>query len=135
MYVYSSYFVVTILPLSKGIRFCYISDETSSLEKWKDYISKNPIEVYYPIDKPYSIELGVCEIPLSYNEVTNIFTDSDLLPKINAKYYRNFKKTVQNIQVNNDTLKNELVNIENRLTILENSNTSAVDVDESGATE
>ena len=52
-----------------------------------------------------------------------LFTDSNLLPQINAKYYRNFTKTIQNLQINNDTLKNELLSIENRLTALENANT------------
>ena len=49
------------------------------------------------------------------------------MPIINVKYYRNFITTIQNLQVNNDTLKNELSNIESRLTALENANTSVVD--------
>lgn len=93
----------------------------------KEYMKNNPTEVYYQLSTPYKIDLGPIDMPLSYDEVTNIFTDSDLLPTINAKYYRNFITTIQNLQVNNDTLKNELSNIESRLTALENANTSAVD--------
>lgn len=93
----------------------------------KEYMKNNPTEVYYQLSTPYKIDLGPIDMPLSYDEVANIFTDSDLLPTINAKYYRNFITTIQNLQVNNDTLKNELSNIESRLTALENANTSAVD--------
>ncbi len=106
-----------------------------SLEDFRTFLSNHTVETYYPLSAPYTIDLGPVEMPLSYNEITNIFTDNDLLPRINAKYYRNFKKTVKNLQVNNDALKNELISIENRLTALENANTSTVDVDESGVTE
>ena len=106
-----------------------------TVEDFKTLLSTHNTEVYYVLATPYEIDLGPVEMPLSYNEITNIFTDNDLLPRINAKYYRNFKKTVQNLQVNNDTLKNELMNIEDRLTALKNVNTSTVDVEESEVTE
>lgn len=62
-------------------------------------------------------------MPITYNEVTNLFTDSDLMPTINAKYYRSFITTIQNLQVNEKALKQELVDINNRLTVLENAQT------------
>lgn len=98
----------------------------STLATFKTWLSNNQVEAYYPLKTPYTLDLGVIDMPLSYNEVTNIFTDSDLLPRINAKYYKNFITTIRNLQVNNDTLKNELVSIKNRLTTLENANTSVV---------
>lgn len=88
------------------------------------YDNGNPVVVYYLLAKPYTIDLGPIDMPLTYDEITNIFTDSDLLPTINVKYYRNFTATIQNLQVNNDTLKNELSNIESRLTALESANTN-----------
>ena len=117
------------------IRLRFKDDTIQTVENLRDWLKSHNLKIFYLLANPYSIDLGSVEMPLSYNEVTNIFTDSDLLPKINAKYYRNFKKTVQNLQVNNDTLKNELISIENRLTALENANTSTVDVDESEVTE
>ena len=63
-------------------------------------------------------------MPITYNEITNIFTNSDLMPTINAKYYRNFKSTIQNLQVNEKALKQELVDINNRLSALESANVS-----------
>lgn len=83
------------------------------------------VKLYYgiPQNNQYEVDLGTVDMPLSYNEVTNIFTDSDLLPTINAKYYRNFTKTIQNLQVNEMTLKQELININNRLTALETAKT------------
>ena len=117
--------------LATSIIINYSTYGTTTLEDFKNWLSTHNTEVYYVLKTPYKVDLGPVEMPLSYNEVTNIFTDSDLLPQINAKYYRNFTKTVQNLQVNNDTLKNELISIENRLTALENANTSTVDVEES----
>lgn len=92
---------------------------TITKEDWKKLLASNNLEIYFIIEKPYEVDLGVVDMPLSYDEVTNIFTDSDLMPKINAKYYRNFTSTIQNIQVNNKTLKQELVDINNRLDALE----------------
>lgn len=96
-----------------------------TIEEFKNWLSTHNTEVYYALAKLYTLDLGVVDMPLSYNEITNIFIDSDLLPQINVKYYRNFTKTIQNLQINNDTLKNELTSIENRLTALENANATA----------
>lgn len=87
------------------------------------------VKLYYgiPQNNQYEVDLGTVDMPLSYNEVTNIFTDSDLLPTINAKYYRNFTKTIQNLQVNEMTLKQELININNRLSALELAKASVID--------
>lgn len=101
----------------------------STLDEFKAWLSTHNTEFYYILDEPYEIDLGVVDMPLSYNEITNIFTDSSLLPQINAKYYRNFTKTIQNLQINNDTLKNELLSIENRLTALENANTTTTNTE------
>ena len=105
----------------KDVRFNSIND-------FKNELKANPIIFYYilAIDSRYTVDLGVVDMPLSYNEVTNIFTDSDLLPQINAKYYRNFVKTVQNLQINEKTLKQELIDINNRLSALETAQTSVI---------
>lgn len=98
-----------------------------TVDSYKSWLSTHNVEVYYVLANPYTVDLGVVDMPLSYNEVTNIFTDSDLLPQINAKYYRNFTKTVQNLQVNEKALKQELIDINNRLTALESAKASVID--------
>ncbi len=111
---------------STGISYVRIpitSDKTT-LEKFKLFISK--IEVYYILAEHYEIDLGICDMPFSYDEVTNIFTDSELNPAINTKYYRNFTKTIQNLQVNEKQLKQELIEINSRLSALEAANSDAV---------
>ena len=80
--------------------------------------------VYMKLATPYTLDLGVVDMPITYNEVTNLFTDSDLMPQINAKYYRNFITTIQNLQVNEKALKQELVDINTRLSALENATTN-----------
>ena len=100
--------------------------QTKIKEKYPNLI----VDLYYGIPKgnQYTVDLGVVDMPLSYNEVTNIFTDSDLLPIINATYYRNFIKTVQNLQVNEKALKQELIDINNRLTALETAKSNESEV-------
>lgn len=106
----------------------HISDyRYDNVADFKTYLSANNVDVYYLLETPYTIDLGIVDMPLTYNEVTNIFVDSDLLPNINVKYYRNFTKTIQNLQVNEKALKQELVDINDRLTALENANASTID--------
>ena len=104
--------------------------KVTTLEQFKQWLNENNVTVYYEIIEPYTVDLGVIDMPITYDEVTNLFTDGDLIPIINAKYYRNFTETVRNLQINNDTLKNELINIESRLTALENAQVSIVNESE-----
>ena len=81
--------------------------------------------VYYLGDETI-IDLGIIDMPITYNEITNLFTNSDLMPTINAKYYRNFINTIQNLQVNEKALKQELVDINSRLSALESAQTNVM---------
>ena len=83
----------------------------SSIDDFKNMLKTNNIEIYYILQKPYTLDLGVIDMPMSYKDITNIFTDSDLLPTINAKYYRTFEKTVQNLQINEKSLKQEITDL------------------------
>ncbi len=101
------------------------------------FIKNSNTDVYYALNTPYTLDLGPIDMPLAYKEVTNIFTNSDLLPKINAKYYRTFETTVQNMQINEKTLKQEITdlnssiaNIIKRLEVLESNNASTVEESE-----
>ena len=85
--------------------------------------------VYYVGDETI-IDLGIVDMPITYNETTNLFTDSDLMPQINAKYHRTFEKTIQNLQVNEKALKQELIDINTRLSALETAQTSVVNESE-----
>lgn len=111
------------------LQIYYEEYATKTVDDFKTWLSTHNTEVYYPLETPYIVDLGPIDMPLTYNEITNIFADSNLLPQINAKYYRNFTKTIQNLQINNDTLKNELLSIENRLTALENANTTTTNTE------
>lgn len=68
----------------------------STINDFKSWLSTHNTEVYYVLSTPYEVDLGIVDMPLSYDEITNIFTDSDLLPKINAKYYKDFKLSIEN---------------------------------------
>ena len=102
----------------------YNTNDTDNVTKFKNWLSTHNTEAYYALATPYEVDLGIVDMPITYNETTNLFTDSDLLPQINAKYYRNFISTIQNLQVNEKALKQELIDINNRLSALETAQTS-----------
>ena len=109
----------------------------NSIAEINDWLSTHAVEVYYALKNPYTQELGTIKMPLAYKEHTNIFTDSDLLPKINAKYYRTFQTTIQNLQINEKSLKQEITDLNNsisditkRLEALESDNVSTVEESE-----
>ena len=96
----------------------------STLVDFKSFLGNTNLILYYVLATPYIVDLGICDMPITYNETTNLFTDSDLLPTINVKYYRNFISTVRNLQVNEKALKQELIDINTRLSALESVQTS-----------
>lgn len=87
-----------------------------------NWLSTHPVEVYYVSENQYEVDLGIVDMPLSYSGVTNIFTDSDLLPKINAKYYKDFKLSIENY-INNyiDNKLNELQSTANDVATADNT--------------
>ena len=99
---------------------------TPTLDDFKTWLSNNNVELYYKLATPYVVDLGIVDMPITYNEITNLFTDSNLSLTINAKYYRNFISTVRNLQVNEKALKQELVDINTRLSALESAQTSVI---------
>ena len=112
------YIGLHLLNLSAG------ATVTEATIKLKELYGNDNVISYYPLETPYVVDLGIVDMPITYNEITNLFTDSDLLPQINAKYYRNFISTVRNLQVNEKALKQELIDINTRLSALETAQTS-----------
>lgn len=108
-----------------------------TLTNFENFITTNVVQMYHGLATPYIVDLGPIDMPLSYKGITNIFTDSDLLPKITAKYYRTFEKTIQNMQINEKSLKQEITDLNNnisditkRLEALESANASTVEENE-----
>ena len=66
------------------------SDEMSnlSLTDFKSWLSTHNLEIYYALETPYEVDLGIVDQLLTFDEITNIFTDSDLYPVINVDYYK-----------------------------------------------
>lgn len=75
----------------KNLRFCLDIQQYATIDDFKSWLSTHNTEVYYALATPYEIDLGIVDTLLSYDKITNIFTDSDLLPQINAKYYKDFE--------------------------------------------
>ena len=111
---------------NKGLGIKINKTIVSSVGAFKSWLSTHNTEVYYALATPYVVDLGVVDQLISYDKVSNVFTNSDLLPQINLKYYRNFISTVRNLQVNEKSLKQELIDINNRLSALESATTNVV---------
>lgn len=109
----------SIYNTGKNIRFCLDINQYPTIDEFKIWLSKHNTNVYYVFEVPYQVDLGSIDMLKTYENVTNIFTDSDLLPNIQAKYYQNFETTIKNLKVNEQSLKQELSDIKSRLTILE----------------
>lgn len=123
-------------PYSQFVLY-YSEIKGFTIAQFSDWLRNNPLIIYYILQKPYTIDLGPIDMPLSYKGITNIFTDSDLLPKITAKYYRTFEKTIQNMQINEKSLKQEITDLNNnisditkRLEALESANVNTVEESE-----
>ena len=54
---------------------------------FKQWLSTHNTEVYYALATPYVVDLGIVDMPTTYDDVTNLFTDSYLMPTINVEYY------------------------------------------------
>ena len=103
--------------------------EEVSNNGFNNWLSTHPVEVYYVLENPYEVDLGIVDMPLSYDEITNIFTDSDLLPKINAKYYKDFKLSIENyINSYIDNKLNELQSTTNDVPATDNTQSTTNDV-------
>lgn len=103
--------------------------EEVSNNGFNNWLSIHPVEVYYVLNTPYEVDLGIVDMPLSYSGVTNIFTDSDLLPKINAKYYKDFKLSIENyINSYIDNKLNELQSTTHDVPATDNTQSTTNDV-------
>lgn len=85
-------------PVINNGEFCigqsaiiFKNDAINTLDEFKTWLSTHNTIVYYALAEPYEVDLGIVDTLLSYDEITNIFTDSDLYPVINVKYYKDFE--------------------------------------------
>lgn len=69
--------------------FNVMLEDTSitTAQEFKTWLSTHNTEVYYALATPYVVDLGIVDMPTTYDGVTNLYTDSDLIPTINVEYY------------------------------------------------
>lgn len=88
---------------------CYIyPKEQDSIEQFKQWLSTHNTEVYYVLAEPYTLDLGVVNMPLSYYPITNVYNTCVGIPNMYVKYYRDFKKTITTMQVDIQELKSTI---------------------------
>lgn len=72
---------------NKWLHISIDSTLASNTDEFKTWLSNNNVTVYHALAIPYVVDLGVVDMPVTYDGATNLFTDSDLLPSINIEYY------------------------------------------------
>lgn len=84
----------------------------TTIDEFKTWLSTHNTEVYYALKTPYVVDLGVVDMPITYNEVTNLFTDSDLMPTMNIEYYTAILENAKDTIIGQDIyLQNEVDNV------------------------
>ena len=74
-----------------------ISTGTNALNSFKNWLSQNKPEVLYILANPYTIDLGPVNMLKAYKNITNVSTNDDLEPTINASYYKDFKVSISDL--------------------------------------
>ncbi len=87
------------------------STRASNVQELKNLIDDKEIIIYGLLAEPYVLDLGITDMPLTFTEITNVFSDHPLQPNLYAKHYRDFKKTIKELQdkvqtLETDTIKN-----------------------------
>lgn len=86
-----------------------VSEDVAGFKQW---LSENPVTVYYELAEPYEIDLGIVDMPITYNEITNLFTDSNLMPTMNIEYYTAILENAKDTIIGQDIyLQNEVNNV------------------------
>lgn len=103
-----------------------IANTVETLQQYlkEQYDNGTPVEIYYSLAEPYSLDLGVIDMPISYYPVTNVFTTHDLQPIINVAYYRDIKNTITTMQTDIEMLKEAVAT----LTVSQTNLASEVDL-------
>lgn len=73
--------------IQNTLQFKLSKQRIKTIDDFKSWLSTHNVEVYYALETPYEVDLGIVDTLLSYDKITNIFSDSDLYPVINVKYY------------------------------------------------
>lgn len=104
--------IYTNLGISNN--YIRISIKNSRLEEispsgFINFLKNNHIKFYYVLEKPYKVDLGIVDMPKTFTDITNVFSDHPLQPKLYIKNYRDFKKTIKELQDKVQTLETDAI--------------------------
>ena len=101
-----------------AMQICIDENLASDVSSFKQWLSTHNTEVYYVLAEPYTLDLGIVNMPLSYYPITNVYNTCVGIPNMYVKYYRDFKKTVTTMQVDIQELKSTIQELTNNQTKL-----------------
>lgn len=85
--------------------YIYDADKMNmSALEFKEDIDNDSIIAYFPLAEPYKIDLSIADMSKTFTEITNVSSDHPLQPNLHIKYYRDFKKTIKELQGKVQTL-------------------------------
>lgn len=98
-------------PDNKNRRLVMKETDFETVLEFKNWLAENNVTVYYQLAEPYTLDLGVVDMPLTYYPETNVFSDFPLPVEIAINYYRDPKKTISQLQskieeLESNTIKN-----------------------------
>lgn len=100
--------------------YVYMSDEIDTLEKCILWMKEHKPTFYYPARNTYILDQGIVDMPLTYNKITNVYSDFPLNSTLHLKYYRNFKETIYSLQNSNELANSKIAKIETDIADLQN---------------
>lgn len=105
---------------SDVVYFRLDANRVSNVNEFKEWIKDKEIFVYYLLAEPYVLDLGVIDMPLTYNKITNVYSDFPLNSTLHLKYYRNFKETIYTLQNSNELANSKIAKLEVDMVDLQN---------------
>lgn len=103
-----------------AMQICIDENLASDVSSFKQWLSTHNTEVHYVLAEPYTLDLGVVNMPLSYYPITNVYNTCVGIPNMYVKYYRDFKKTITTMQVDIENLKEAVSTLTSNQTSMNN---------------
>lgn len=99
------------------------SNKITSVNGLRTWLSNNPVTVYYELAEPYEIDLGVVEMPKTYENISNITLISNIDTNMQVEYVKHTKTVIADLQSQIDAINTLLSTTATSAMLLDNYET------------